>query len=86
VAHDTGAGFAAGLLVGQVQWLQGHSEEAEVTLSLLVGSVTGDAERTMLATAQIDNLVLGLNRSAEAVSPPPPSGGREAWPPAAKGR
>jgi DNA-binding CsgD family transcriptional regulator len=67
VAHETGAGFEAGLLVGQVQWLQGHSEDAEATLAALGGAVTIDAERAMLATVRMDNLVLGLNRADEAV-------------------
>ena len=61
------AGFEAGLLVGQVQWLQGRSEDAEATLAGLGGAVTGDAERTMLATVRMDNLLLGLNRSDQAV-------------------
>jgi DNA-binding CsgD family transcriptional regulator len=65
-AHENGGGFEAGLLVGQVQWLGGRSADAEATFAGL-GDAASASERTMLATLRMDNLVLGLNRSDEAV-------------------
>ena len=67
VASETGGGFEAGLLVGQVQWLDGRSADAEATFAGLGDTAAGATERTMLATLRMDNLVLGLNRSDEAV-------------------
>jgi ATP/maltotriose-dependent transcriptional regulator MalT len=49
-----GVGFEAGLLVGQLAFLQGRGEEAEAELSALAPAAENDAQRARVALARLD--------------------------------
>jgi DNA-binding CsgD family transcriptional regulator len=53
-ARDAGAGFEAGLLVGQLAGLQGRIREAERTFAALVDEAGTDDERGRLAIARLE--------------------------------
>jgi DNA-binding CsgD family transcriptional regulator len=65
-AAEAGAGFEAGLLIGQLAWLQGRHIEAEQLLASL--EPLNDFERARLADVRISNLCHGLGRVDEAVA------------------
>jgi DNA-binding CsgD family transcriptional regulator len=67
VAVAAGAGFYAGLLLGQVLWLQGRAEQAEQQLSRLVDQADNDEQRAMLASTRVTVLYFGLNRATGAI-------------------
>jgi DNA-binding CsgD family transcriptional regulator len=62
-AVAAGAGFEAGLLLGQVCWLQGRAEEAEAPLRALVAEAATDAQRALLASVRMNVLDFGLKRA-----------------------
>lgn len=66
-AGEAGAGFAAGLLLGQVLWLQGRAHEAERRLATLVGHEGSDQERAELAATRATILYFGLNQTSAAL-------------------
>ncbi|MGH2688536.1 MAG: AAA family ATPase, partial [Actinomycetota bacterium] len=66
-AVDAGAGFEAGLLLGQVCWLQGRPVEALEQLASLATAAATDAERTLLAMARISVLDWGLKDTDAAL-------------------
>jgi DNA-binding CsgD family transcriptional regulator len=66
-AVDAGAGFEAGLLLGQLCWLQGRPEEAEHKLSTLAAQAATDSQRAMLAGTRMTILYIGLDRTAAAL-------------------
>ena len=66
-AVDAGAGFEAGLLLGQVCWLQGRAAEAEEQLRAIVEDATTDSQRALLANLRIIVLDFGLKRPDIAV-------------------
>jgi ATP/maltotriose-dependent transcriptional regulator MalT len=61
-AVDAGAGFPARLLLGQICWLGGRSEEAEITFAAAVPYAVTDEERAALAGLRMDNLAMGQGR------------------------
>ena len=61
-AVDAGAGFEAGLLLGQVCWLQGRAAEAEEHLREIVADAAIDSERALLANLRITVLDFGVRR------------------------
>ena len=58
-AFEAGAGFDAGMLLGQLCWWQGRPADAEHQLHSLVDVAQTDAQRAALATTRMD--VLGLS-------------------------
>lgn len=62
-ALEAGAGFEAGLLLGQVCWLQGRAEEAEHHLGALVAQATTDSQRALLASARMNVFDFGFKRA-----------------------
>jgi DNA-binding CsgD family transcriptional regulator len=66
-AVDAGAGFEAGLLIGQVCWLQGRAAEAEDHLRAIVEDATTDSQRALLANLRVSVLDFGLKRADIAV-------------------
>jgi DNA-binding CsgD family transcriptional regulator len=66
-AVDAGAGFEAGLLLGQVRWLQGRATEAEEQLRAIVADANTDSQRALLANLRITVLDFGLKRPDIAV-------------------
>lgn len=67
VAVGAGAGFEAGLLLGQACWLQGRAEEAERHLRGLEAEAVSDAQRALLASVRVNVLDFGLSRADLAV-------------------
>lgn len=66
-AGEAGAPFRAGLLLGQLCWLQGRPREAEHQLGALMGQASTDPERALLAAERMNNLVYGLQDAAGAL-------------------
>jgi hypothetical protein len=66
-AVQAGAGFEAGLLLGQACWLQGRAAEAEDHLRALVPMAATDPQRAMLASVRITVLDFGLKRTDTAL-------------------
>lgn len=66
-AVESGAGFDAQLLLGQLFWLQGRAAEAERHLRSLAGAAPDDRRRAALATTRMDVLGFSLNRIADCV-------------------
>ena len=65
-AVNAGAGFEAGLLLGQVCWLQGRAAEAEDHLRTL-GAEATDPQKALLASIRINVLDFGLKRADVAL-------------------
>jgi tetratricopeptide (TPR) repeat protein len=55
-ALDAGAGFEAGLLLGQLYAFHGRAEEAETVLSGMVPTAADDEQRALLAASRMYNL------------------------------
>ncbi len=66
-AVEAGAGFDAGLLLGQLYGWQGRPAEAASQLASLADAAPGDAERAELASARMDVAAFGFNRIPDAV-------------------
>jgi ATP/maltotriose-dependent transcriptional regulator MalT len=66
-AHDSGAGFDAGLLLAQACWLQGRAEEAQRLLDALDAEATTDSQRTLLAMTRIGVLDWSLKQPDAAL-------------------
>ena len=66
-ARDAGAGFEAGLLVGQLAALQGRIHEADAVLAGLAGDVATDDQRGRLAVARLDMHAYDLGRLADGL-------------------
>ncbi|MEA2221481.1 MAG: hypothetical protein QOJ35_4107 [Solirubrobacteraceae bacterium] len=66
-AFDAGAGFDAGLLLGQLLWWQDRAHEADRQLSALAAQAADDEQRAALATVRMDVLAFGLNRIDDAI-------------------
>ena len=66
-AVDAGAGFEAGLLLGQVCWLQGRAAEAEDHLRTLGAEAATDPQKALLASIRINVLDFGLKRADVAL-------------------
>lgn len=67
-AAGGGAGFAAQLLLGQLAALQGRPTEAEDLFSSLASEAKDDGQRAELACSQMQNLLIGLGRSDDAIA------------------
>jgi DNA-binding CsgD family transcriptional regulator/type II secretory pathway predicted ATPase ExeA len=66
-ALEAGAVFDAGLLLGQLCWLQGRPREAERQLGALARQAATDTERGLLAAERMNNLFYGLQDPAGAL-------------------
>jgi DNA-binding CsgD family transcriptional regulator len=68
-AVDLGAGFDAGLVLGEAKFRSGQLQEAETVLAALAGRCSGDDEVTRVANARAYNLhtLLGDRDGAAAV-------------------
>lgn len=66
-ATDAGAGFEAGLLVGQLAGLQGRIAEADATLAALVCDAATDDQRGRLAVARLDMHAYDLGSLADGL-------------------
>lgn len=67
-ARDDGAGFEAGLLIGQTAGLQGRIAEAEKWLAAMESEAVTDDQRGSLAMARLDNLAYDFGRLADALA------------------
>jgi DNA-binding CsgD family transcriptional regulator len=67
VAVESGGGFDSSVFAGWVGGLTGKGEAAERKLAALAPRATTDAEHTMVAVARVDNLLMELGRTAEAL-------------------
>ena len=66
-AVEAGAGFDAGLLLGQLYGWQGRPADAERQLAALADVTASDAQRAELASARMDVMAFGFNRIPDAV-------------------
>lgn len=66
-ATEAGAGFDAGLLASQLSFLLGRGEQAEQGFAGLAAQAVTDAQRVILATSRIENLLVGLGRPRHAL-------------------
>ena len=66
-AFDAGAGFEAGLLIGQLLWLQRRAAEAEDHFGSLLPMARSDAQRARLAAERLTNLYWGLRQADAAL-------------------
>ena len=66
-ALNSGAGFEAALLLGQVCWLQGRAAESEECLRSIVDDASTDAQRALVANLRIAVIDLGLKQPDAAV-------------------
>jgi DNA-binding CsgD family transcriptional regulator len=66
-AIETGAGFDAEVLLGQLCWLQGRPDEAERQLDGLEKDATDDSQRARLGSLRVIVLDHGLKRAEDAL-------------------